>query len=114
MTTPDVILTTPVWFWTSGTAAIFFAVKYLWPLMRQSRDSQITQGRVESGLLNQIARERDKALMRADEANRRSDELFAKLAEVQTQLTIMTSQLQVANDKITHLSSKLDSLTRAR
>lgn len=107
---PDVT-TTPIWAWPTGIAALFIAVRYLWPLMRQSLDTQLTQGRTESGLLNQVIKERDKAIERADAADKRADELFSQLADVRTQLTIMAFQLETANGKIEALTAKLNQLT---
>lgn len=107
---PD-ISTTPIWAWPTGAAALFFAIKYLWPLMKQSLDTQLAQGRTESGLLAQALSERDKALARADAADDRADELFKQLADVQAQLKIMAFQLEVANSKIEALTAKLNELT---
>jgi hypothetical protein len=86
----------------------FVAIKYFWPLMKQSLDTQITQGRTESGLLRQVIAERDKALAERDRAEQRADELFAQLADVQAQLKIMAFQLESAKAQLGPLSTKLD------
>lgn len=103
----------PGWAWPTGGMVFFVAIKYFWPLMKQSLDTQVTQGRTESGLLRQVIVERDKALAERDKAEGRADELFAQLADVQAQLKIMAFQLEAANARIGELSAKLDHIQGA-
>lgn len=100
----------PIWAWPTGVGVFFIAVKYLWPLMKQSLDTQLTHGRTESGLLRQVIAERDKALAEKQHAEDRADELFERLADVQSRLTIMSYQLEAAQKQISELSAKLDHL----
>ncbi|WP_394065434.1 hypothetical protein [Alcaligenes sp. WGS1538] len=101
----------PSWAWVVGAPVGFFAIRLLWPLIKQSLDTQLTQGRTESGLLAQVMVERDKALKRADQAEDRADRLFAELADVKAQLQIMAYQLAVANEKIEALTTQLSRRT---
>lgn len=91
-----------------------FAFHLLWPLMKQSVNTQVVQGRTESGLLAQTILERDKALKRADDAEDRADALFKELADVKAQLTVMAYQLQVANDKIEALTNQINTMAGDR
>lgn len=100
----------PIWVYIIGAPVGFFAFKFLWPLMRQSVDTQVAQGRTESGLLAQALVERDKALKRADDAEDRADELFKELAEVKAQITVMAYQLEVANGKIEALTNQINAM----
>lgn len=103
--------TMPSWAWPVGSAVLFFALRYLWPLMRQSLDTQLTQGRTESGLLRQALEERDKAVYRADAAEERADKLFAELSGLKAQIQIMQFKLDQAQTQVAHLSEQIAKLT---
>ena len=111
---PEAMEGIPTWLYVIGVPVGFFAIKLLWPLMKQSVDTQVVQGRTESGLLAQVMVERDRALKRADDAEDRADALFKELAEVKSQLTVMAYQLEVANSKIEALTNQINSMARDR
>ena len=100
----------PAWVYVIGAPVGFFAFRFLWPLMKQSVDTQVAQGRAESGLLAQVMLERDKALARADAAEKRADDLFKELADVKAQITVMSYQLEVANGKIEALTTQISAM----
>jgi hypothetical protein len=100
----------PGWMWPIGSVILLVALKYLWPLMRQSMNTQLAQGRTESGLLTQVMEERDRAVQRADEADARAAKLFSEVAELRAQVKIMQFQLDVAQKQVERLTEKVGQL----
>jgi len=111
---PEALEGIPTWMYVIGVPVGFFAIRLLWPLMKQSVDTQVVQGRTESGLLAQVMVERDRALKRADDAEDRADALFKELADVKAQLTVMAYQLEVANAKIEALTNQINAMAGER
>lgn len=97
-----------------GGAVLYITLKFLWPLIKSSMNTQLAHGRTESGLLNQALIERDKALARADAADDRADKYFMELADMKTQVQLLTLQLRLANEKIDAMTQRLNELLQER
>lgn len=116
----------PLITWAAGGGAFLVALKVLWPLVKQFVETQTTQGRTESGLLNQVMSERNSAIARADlerisrvEAEARADEYFEKMVQVSADLRVMNSQLKAQEQQldsyrlqIEKMSNEITELTR--
>jgi len=100
--------TVPIWAWPAGGFVGFLAMRVLWPLLKLSLNTQLTHGRTESGLLNQVLAERDKALARAEAAEGRADKYFMELAEMRTQVRLLELQLKIATEKIDAMTEKFN------
>lgn len=89
-----------------GMVLLFFAVKYVWPLMKNGMDVQLANGRAESQLLRQIMEERDKALARADAADERVRNMFQELNELKSQVALLSQDLNYAKAEVARLRGK--------
>lgn len=88
------------WAWPTGIGVLVVAIRFLYPLIRSSTDTFVARNGTESGILNQMALERDKAIARADAADARADKYFMDLADMKTQVQLLSWQLKIANEKI--------------
>lgn len=89
-----------------GAILLFFAVKYVWPLMKNGMDVQLANGRAESQLLRQIMEERDKALARADAADERVRNMFQELNELKSKVALLSQDLNYAKAEVARLRGK--------
>ena len=83
------------WPWIGGGgAAAFFAVKYLWPSIRDSLSGQSAQWRSENQYIKQLEEARRQAEKEKREAEERADKLFEELTNLKAQVTVMQFEME--------------------
>lgn len=104
----------PTWAWIIGAPTGFFAIRILWPALRDSLTAQSGQWRMESGFIRQLSEELRQAKAERDEADRRADELFSQLTDLRAEMTVMTFKQQQAEQQIAALTDQLAKLMEAK
>lgn len=104
----------PTWAWVAGAPTGFFAVRILWPTLRDSLSAQSGQWRMESGFIRQLSEELQQVKSERDAADRRADELFGQLTDLRAEMTVMMYKQEHAASQIETLKDQLATLMGAR
>lgn len=93
----------------AGALITFFAVKVIWPIIKQTLDGARIRGEAENQGYIRLKDERDLYMKRAELAEERADQLFEALQKVRSDLAILTAKFDMATERINALTAKINS-----
>lgn len=92
----------------AGTIVIAFAIKVIWPLLKQTLDGARIRGEAENQGYIRLMNERDLYMKRAEAAEDRADKLFEEVQKLRSELFILTHKLNMAEERLNAMLVKLN------
>jgi len=90
----------PVWISVAGAVIAWPALKYIWPVIRDSLAAQGGQWRAENHFLEQLKAELKDVKSERDATRQQANALVMQVAGLEAQVKILTQQLEMATEQL--------------
>lgn len=98
----------------AGVVLGYPALKYLWPVIRDSLQAQGGQWRAENKFLSQLQQDLKLVKEERDATRLQANQLFVQVAKLEAQVEILSARLEASNAKIEELTAAFRSQSKPR